>query len=120
MSLEDAEREARIDNEIVVDCYTESERALGWYYYLDDKLSFPFKATCVLSLRTSPLRLGEEVQVVSMAEEDNCMREMYVRVEYGANLLELPLRQLLCQSRSRSTQQALQDWYYWQFRGYEF
>jgi hypothetical protein len=30
-------REARIINEIVVDAYTESERAMGWYYYLDNQ-----------------------------------------------------------------------------------
>lgn len=37
-------REKRIDYEIVVDAYDESERAMGWYYYLADKISFPFLA----------------------------------------------------------------------------
>ncbi len=31
-------RERRIAMEIVVDAYDEQERALGWYYYLEDKL----------------------------------------------------------------------------------
>ena len=39
---EDKIREHRILMEIVVDAYNEGERALGWYYYLEEKLSFPF------------------------------------------------------------------------------
>jgi hypothetical protein len=31
-------REHRIEQEIVVDAYTEDERALGWYYHLESKL----------------------------------------------------------------------------------
>jgi hypothetical protein len=37
-------REKRIDYEIVVDAYDAEERAIGWYYYLADKISFPFLA----------------------------------------------------------------------------
>jgi len=44
---ENKERERRIDMEIVVDAYNEVERAMGWYYYLQDGLKFPFKARCI-------------------------------------------------------------------------
>jgi Calcium binding len=37
-------REERIENEIVVDAYGPEERAMGWYYYLEDKIHFPFQA----------------------------------------------------------------------------
>ncbi len=30
-------REQRIHDEIIVDCYDETERAMGWYYYLEDR-----------------------------------------------------------------------------------
>jgi Calcium binding len=40
----DHTREQRIENEIVVDAYGPEERALGWYYYLEDKIHFPFQA----------------------------------------------------------------------------
>jgi hypothetical protein len=43
----DEEREERILMEVVVDCYTEHEQAVGWCGYLDDHLRFPFTATCV-------------------------------------------------------------------------
>jgi hypothetical protein len=38
----DESREYRIEMEIVVDAYGEEERAMGWYCYLQDKLTFPF------------------------------------------------------------------------------
>jgi len=39
---EDAVREERILMEVVVDAYGTEERAMGWYYYLADKILFPF------------------------------------------------------------------------------
>jgi hypothetical protein len=42
----DESREYRINNEIIVDAFGEEEHAMGWYYYLDDKLTFPFLAKC--------------------------------------------------------------------------
>jgi len=51
----DKVREGRIIMEIVVDAYSEEERAMVWYYYLEDKLRFPFKATCIATRKTSPL-----------------------------------------------------------------
>ncbi len=42
-SSRDEEREERIHNEIIVDAYGPEEQAMGWYYYLEDKLCFPFR-----------------------------------------------------------------------------
>jgi len=36
----DEAREQRIVMEAVVDAYDSSERAMGWYYYLDGKMKF--------------------------------------------------------------------------------
>lgn len=60
---EDKVREDRIIMEIVVDAYSEEERAMGWYYYLEDKLGFPFEAKCIATRATSPLVVGEKVRV---------------------------------------------------------
>ena len=59
--------ERRIEMQAVVDAYNESERAMGWYYYLEDKLNFPFLTRCVRERAISPLRVGDEVEVVGMA-----------------------------------------------------
>ena len=64
-----AEREKRIDLDIVVDCYDEDERAMGWYYYLQDQLQMPFTATCIDKRAISPLRVKDEVEVIGMPPE---------------------------------------------------
>jgi len=65
----DAEREDRIHNEAIVDASPE-EQAMSWYYYLDGKISFPFRAKCLAANAVSPLRKGEAVEVLRMAVED--------------------------------------------------
>ena len=36
----DKDRERRIEDEAIVDAYEAEEQALGWYCYLDDKITF--------------------------------------------------------------------------------
>ena len=48
----DKVREERITMEVVVDANGPEEQAMGWYYYLADNLSFPFKARCIMERRT--------------------------------------------------------------------
>ncbi len=40
------EREDRITMEIIVDAYGPEEQAMGWYFYLEDTIEFPFSAVC--------------------------------------------------------------------------
>ena len=56
--VRDEAREDRIDMEIVVDAYNSEERAMGWYYYLEDQLNFPFLARCVEEREVSPASGG--------------------------------------------------------------
>ena len=42
-------REIRIHDEIIVDAHGPEEQAMGWYYYLEEKLQFPFQAQCIAS-----------------------------------------------------------------------
>ena len=116
----DSEREYRITYEAVVDCYDEVERAMGWYYYLERALSFPFKARCCGTRKTSPLVEGTIVRVLSLADEDECMNEVMVEVEYRQTTLAVPLAQLACVTRRRSTLRGVSDWHYWVARGYEY
>ena len=51
------EIEDRIEMQIIVDAYDESGSAMGWYYYLQDTITFPFKVKCIKSVSTSPLLL---------------------------------------------------------------
>lgn len=113
-------REARIHDEIIVDAYGGSEQAMGWHYYLADRLHFPFAARCVTERAISPLKKGEEATVLAMALERECEHEMFVRIEWCDRLLAVPLVQLQAKGADRETSQAIEDWHYWVGQGYEF
>jgi hypothetical protein len=117
----DETREERIEMEIVVDAYTEEERARGWYYYLEDKLHFPFLTRCIKERPISPLRVGDEVEVVGMAPEDECEKEMFVETPWEhERTLAVPLSQLEVKQGDEETKQEVEDWHYWVKMGYEF
>lgn len=113
-------REHRITYEIVVDAYTPEERAIGWHCYLDDKLRFPFKATCIAAREISPLKKGEEVEVLGMAPSDDCMKEMFAIAGFAGRRLGVPLVQLDPVKPDRATREAAEDWRYWLAMGYGF
>ena len=75
-------RENRIDYEIVVDAYDEAERAMGWYCYLQDKITFPFLARWKKKTKKTGAIAEKEVEVLSMASEEDCESNMYVEVTY--------------------------------------
>ncbi len=117
---EDKEREERIEIEIIVDAYDEEERSMGWYYYLEDKMRFPFNARCIKERRTSPLKKGEVIEVIGMAPEEDCEKEIFVEIRWQDRTLGAPLSQLEGIAVDEDTQQAMDDWRYWTGRGYEF
>ena len=117
----DQEREKRIVMEIVVDAYDPEERAMGWYYYLQGQLQFPFLTHCVARRAISPLRIGDEVEVVDMAPEEECKHEMFVLMPWERVTLAVPLSQLkVANYVDEATQQTVEDWRYWIERGYQF
>jgi Calcium binding len=113
-------REHRIDNEIVVDAYTPEERAIGWHCYLDDKLHFPFGVKCIVAREISPLKDGEQVEVLGMAPADDCMKEMFVIASFAGRRLGVPLVQLDPVKPDKSTREAIEDWRYWVASKYGF
>ncbi|MBI4310607.1 MAG: calcium-binding protein [Chloroflexi bacterium] len=117
---QDETRERRIAEEIVVDAYGEEERALGWYYYLEDRLTFPFLAKCTSQRRVSLLKRGEVVEVIGMAPEDDCMHDMIVMVRWSSRTFGVPLAQLEGVSVDGQTQAAMEDWRYWVATGNQF
>ena len=118
----EAEREERITMEIVVDCYDREERAMGWYYYLEGQLQFPFTATCIAQRAVSPLRVKDEVDVIGMPPEAECECEVFVSIRWDRpEGLAVPLAQLKPITASdERTKQAVADWHYWLRMGYEY
>ena len=117
----DKEREHRIAMEIVVDANGPEEQAMGWYYYLESQLQFPFTATCITKRSISPLRIKDEVEVIGMPGEDECEHEMFVTIRWDKEGLAVPLSQLKpLRSTHEQTMQAVDDWHYWVKMGYKF
>ncbi len=116
----DSVRENRIHDEIIVDANGPEEQAMSWYYYLEDKIHFPFRAKCTASRVTSPLRKGESVEVRRMAPEDACSGEMLVLIRWQDRNVAIPLSQLTAINPDQSTRQAIDDWLYWVRQGYCF
>lgn len=113
-------REKRIAMEIVVDAYDEAERAMGWYYYLEEHLKCPFKTCCIKERSISPLAINDKVEVLKMAPEEECEHEMFVMIRWGKKMLAVPLSQLKPIAPDPKTKQAVEDWHYWIDQGYIF
>ncbi|MDR3301811.1 MAG: calcium-binding protein [Spirochaetaceae bacterium] len=112
----DDKREERIMYEIIVDAHDEDEQAMGWYYYIEDCLQFPFDAKCTKKIATSPLELNENVTVIELADFDLCRHGISVIVQWQKKQLAVPLEQIL---PVNTTIEAIEDWHYWIERGYE-
>jgi calcium binding protein len=117
---EDPRRERRINEEILVEAYSADEQALAWHNYLDRHLHFPFLAHCRAERLISPLRKGDEIEVVGLAPEEECHCEMFVTMRWENRELAVPLAQLEPGHSDKPTRQAVEDWLYWVRRGYEF
>jgi|SRR5580698_7827270 hypothetical protein len=117
----DEEREQRFQMEIVVDAYGSEERAMSWYYYLEEQLRFPFTATCIAKRASSPLQVKDSVEVIGMPGEDECEHEVFVKIRWDKEGLAVPLSQLRpIRDTDEETKQAVEDWHYWIHSGYEF
>jgi len=116
----DPAREDRIHNEAIADANGPEEQVMGWYYYLDDRIRFPFQAKCIAAKVVSPLRKGETVEVQRMAPEDACTAEMLVLIRWQGRTMAVPLSQLVAIDPDEPTAEAIGDWHYWVAQGYCF
>lgn len=115
-----AQRERRIEMEIIVDANGPEEQAMGWYYYLEGKLQFPFTARCIGERATSPLQKGDEVEILGMASEEECQHEMFVEARWERKRnLAIPLSQVKpTGDADEDTRETVADWHYWIGQGY--
>ncbi|MBD2503984.1 calcium-binding protein [Anabaena azotica] len=120
----DETREHRIETEIIVDAEDKEDRAMGWYYYLDDMIDFPFMAKWKKKSRKTSTIEEKPVEVLGMAAEDDCLRDMYVDVAYIGgkedDIHTAKLSDIEPIDVDEDTQEAIADWLYWLGRGYKF
>lgn len=113
-------REDRIHNEAIVDAYGSEEKAMSWYYYLENKIRFPFQATCIIANLASPIKKGETVEVRRLAPDDACPTDILVLIRWQGRNMAVPLFRLTPVDPDESTAEAIGDWHYWVARGYLF
>ncbi|QLE56686.1 calcium-binding protein [Nostoc sp. TCL26-01] len=120
----DETREQRIETEIIVDADDKEDRAMGWYYYLEETLNFPFFAKWKKKSRKSATVGEKEVQVLGMASDDECLKDMYVEVALiggkDEDVYSVKLSEIEAIDVDEETQEAIADWLYWLARGYKF
>jgi Calcium binding len=90
---------------------------MSWYYYLESKISFPFRARCVVANAISPLSKGETAEVLRLATEDACEHDMLVQIRWQGRKMAVPLSQLEAIDANESTDEAIGDWHYWVAQG---
>lgn len=63
----------------------------------------------------------EEVEIQGMAPEDECMKEIFIEINWQGRQLAVPLSQLeAIEEVEEETQEAIEDWHYWVARGYQY
>ncbi|MBD2563605.1 MULTISPECIES: calcium-binding protein [Nostoc] len=120
----DENREHRIKTEIIVDAEDKEDRAMGWYYYLEEVLNFPFVAKWTKKGRKSASAEEKQVEVLGMAPDDECLKDMFVEVAYingkDDDVYSAKLSEIAAIDADSETEEAIADWLYWIARGYKF
>jgi hypothetical protein len=118
-TAEDKAREERIDD-ITADANDMEEVMMGWFYHLDDGITFPFEAECIEPNQISPLRKGEKVTALELVSEYDSGKDFFVLIEWMGRKIGVPLAQLKPLKVDKETKQAIEDWQYWKGKGYLF
>lgn len=117
-------REQRIKTEILADAEEKEDRAMAWYDYLDDTLNFPFMGKWTKKGRKSSSPQEKQVEVLGMAPDDECEKDMFVEVVYpdgkDEDVFTARLSEIEVIDTDDETKEALADWQYWLARGYKF
>ena len=112
--------EERIENKVVVDAYDQEDRAMGWWYYVQDNCTFPFQAKCISREGISPLRIGDQVQIFDIGMDEDCEHRIFVEIKWKEYEFSVPLEQLEAIDVDDDTQQVLDDRVYWCDMCYEY
>jgi hypothetical protein len=113
MRGQDAARDERIENEVIVDCYDDEEVASGWFYYFEEALTFPFKATIKSQSRNGSI-VNEKVDVLSYKTKNDRSWDLRFGVSKAENTAVsfVELEELMDIEADEKTIEAIEDWKY--------
>lgn len=97
-----------------MDCYDEIEVSMGWYYFMEETLEFPFKATVPLKKRDGSTEM-KEVKITGLAsdEEGFTGKDFNFQMENGEYLQTIAYSKLSNVKASPETLEAFKIWNYW-------
>lgn len=113
--LTDEEMRHRIDYEIIVDAYDDNEQSMGWYYFFEETLEFPFTALVHLRKRDGTAE-AKRVKITGLAsKEEGFMSEDFnLDTEQGEYTRPVAYSTLSEFKASEETLEAFQIWdFYW-------
>ena len=113
MHLTSEEIEEIISYQIEVDCYTDEEANLGWYYYLSEGLNFPFEAE-YLAKKSNGESEWTKVEVVGShsTESDFNGYAFYVSINLNNFLVPAKISELRNPDISEEEKEVLFVWNY--------
>lgn len=108
------EMQHKIDYEIIVDCYDETEVAMGWLVYLEDHIAFPFTATAQLK-KTDGTTVQKKVKVVGLADHEEGItgKDFNLEIEAGEYISTIAFSKLSRIKASAETLETFAIWKYW-------
>jgi hypothetical protein len=109
-----------IDNEILIDTYNDEEVASAWYSYMEDHMGFPFEAECLFKNATSPLKVGESVDVTGLGEIESCDHKIHIKISFCDRKFDIPLLDLKPVNADDETLIAIRCWYHWLASGNQY
>ena len=107
----------KIRNEIIVDCYGDYEVNMGWYYFFEEALEFPFEAETVIKYRGGKVN-HTKVDVLGIATEEgkfDNISEIQLEVSPKGQqiILDVGISKLENVEGSESVEEALEVWTFW-------
>ncbi len=64
--------------------------------------------------------MGETIEVIALAPEEDCMCTMLVIVEWHGREMGIKLEQIEALEIDDESEKAIGDWHYWACQGYRF
>lgn len=115
MTLE--EKRHKIDYEIIVDCYDDHEVNMGWYYFFEKTLEFPFEAAMFIKSRDGKSKL-KKVDVLGIATKEgdfDNLQEIALEVSPKESeiIMEAGISKLKNLKGSQANREAFEIWNFW-------
>ncbi len=109
----DQEREDRIADEIIVDCYHEGEAAISWQIYFADNLEFPIKAVANLR-KQGGIEEQKAVKIVEMASTEGDNDILLEVCEIGSKRIQaISPKKLVSVNTTEENLEVINDWLYY-------